>query len=246
MKKKFITLSMLTLLILAFIYSAYQLFQVMYIYHSSFYTYEKVKNVVSDKRKGDSTVRLPDIDIHFEQLKRMNPDAIAWIIIPNTPINYPVVQTTNNSFYLNHTINKEKNLAGCIFVDYENLPNFTDLHTLLYGHNLKNGMMFAALNNYADKDFWRKNPCFWILTPEHKYCYQIFSTYLTAAEVSKSYQIEFQNLEEYQNFIYFITKKANYKTNTNIRVTDKIVSLSTCTNQDRFRRIVHGKLVSVQ
>lgn len=214
-------------------------------YHTSQLIYKQVKNAVEDTKKEDSAAFLPDIDIDFKQLKKINPDAIAWIVIPGTPVNYPVVQTSNNSYYLHHAINKEKDIAGCIFADYENRSDFTDLHTLLYGHNLKNGMMFAALNNYSEKSYWKKSPYFWILTPDQNYCYQIFSTYLAEPEFSQSYQITFQNLQEYQNFIDSLIRKSNYKTNTNIRITDKTVTLSTCTNQDKFRRVVHGKLVVI-
>lgn len=247
MKKKFFRILMLTAFILVFILSAYQLFQIFLIYHSSSLVYEKVKNAVEDTNNEKSTAFLPDATIDFKQLKTINPDAIAWIIIPDTPINYPVVQTNNNTYYLNHTINKGNDIAGCIFVDYENRSDFVDLHTLLYGHNLKNGMMFAALNHYAKKSFWENNPYFWILTSDKTYCYQIFSTYLVEPEIAKtnSYQIEFQNLEEYQKFLNAITSNSDYKTNITVRLTDKITTLSTCTSQNEFRRVVHGKLINI-
>ena len=88
------------------------------------------------------------IQVDFEALRQQNPDIIAWIYSTDTPINYPVVQSEDNSYYLRRLIDGTRNTAGTIFADFRNAPDFSDRNTLVYGHNMKNNPMFGTLSEY--------------------------------------------------------------------------------------------------
>ena len=88
------------------------------------------------------------VTVDFEALKKINPEIIAWIRIPDTRIDYPVVQGTDNEYYLKHTFKKTEHVAGSIFLDKDNSPDFTNRKTILYGHNMKDGSMFQGLHKY--------------------------------------------------------------------------------------------------
>ena len=89
------------------------------------------------------------LDIGLEKLQRENPDVVAWIVIPDTPISYPVLQGTDNAFYLKHNWKKERNSGGSIFMECKNNPDFTDFNTLVYGHRMRDSSMFNALRHFG-------------------------------------------------------------------------------------------------
>jgi len=109
-----------------------------------------------------------DIGIDFDALRAINPDIIGWIVVPGTTINYPIVQGRDNNWYLHHTFRGERNPAGAIFADYLNTPDFSDGHTILYGHNMQRGNMFARLHGWEGGHFR-------IYTPEGVLEFEVFA-----------------------------------------------------------------------
>ena len=132
--------------------------------------YESLEEYVSIGEDG--SYREGEMPVDFEALRKVNPDIIGWIVIPGMEISYPIVQGEDNDYYLKHTFDKAENASGCIFVEVENSPDFSDNNTFVYGHNMKNKSMFAKLNRYQEEDTFRKNPEFVIYTPEGMPCGQ--------------------------------------------------------------------------
>ena len=113
--------------------------------------------------------------ISWENLRKINSQVVSWITIPGADISYPVVQGTDDEYYLKHNFKKEEDLFGCIFLEHNNKKDLTDSHSILYGHNIEGNMMFANLNRYEQPEFLKKCPQIEITTPERKFLYRIFS-----------------------------------------------------------------------
>ena len=97
------------------------------------------------------------MSVDFDELLKINPDTRGWIYIHNTNVNYPFVQSQDNSYYLNHSFDKSYNNAGWVFLDYRNdLSDFNNKNTILYAHNMNNKTMFGTLINILSNDFYKK------------------------------------------------------------------------------------------
>jgi len=128
---------------------------------------ERIENSQVAPSAPDEVV-YEDTDIDFDALRAINPNIVGWIVVPGTTIDYPVVQGRDNNWYLHHTFRGERNPAGAIFLDYLNAPDFSDGHTLVYGHNMQRGNMFAPLHGWDGTRFR-------IYTPEGIFEYEVFA-----------------------------------------------------------------------
>lgn len=187
-------------------------------------------------------IKFPLINVNFTELLKKNTDTIAWINVNNTNINYPIVQTTNNNYYLNHSFNKKQNDAGWVFMDYRNNKNFENKNTIIYAHNRLNKTMFGSLSEVL-KESWYKNKDNHIIrisTPTENTSWQIFSVYKIKTE---TYYIttDFTN-EEYEQFLTTIKNRSKYNFNTNLSANDQIITLSTCYSNTE-KTVVHAKLI---
>lgn len=186
---------MLTVILVAaigvFIYAAYNLYHIYTEYKKGTDEYNQIAQMAVTEREPDKdgvdmvegeSLKAP-MDIDFASLKSVNEDVIGWIYVEALPdINYPIVQGEDNDTYLHMTYEGNYNFAGTIFMDYENKDDFSDCNTLVYGHNMKNGSMFAQLKNFSKNDeTYKKSKYFWIFTPEKNYRYEIISAYTTGA-----------------------------------------------------------------
>lgn len=188
--------------------------------------------------------------VDFDALQAINPDIYAWIEIPGTVINYPVVQHQNDDvYYLNHTVEGVLGYPGSIYIESLNNKDFTDPNTVIYGHNMKDGMMFAQLHYYKDAEFMLNNPDVYIYTPDNIFIYRIFAgiTY-NDRHILKSF--DFAQEDQYQIFLDSLAQVRNLSSyiDQQIKVTtaDRILSLSTCTNQDDQRFLLMAILVTEQ
>lgn len=185
------------------------------------------------------------LQIDFAGLQAVNPDVIAWIEIPGLSISYPVVQGTDNAYYLHHLFTGEYNSSGSIFADCHNQPDFTDQNTIIYGHNMKNGSMFGTLSRYQDEALWEASPYFYLYVPGKVLKYQIFSCYAGYVR-SQAYTYSFPEESDFEIFLGQIRSYAGYDTSVEVGKTDRVVTLSTCVSSRRdYRYIVHGKLKEV-
>jgi sortase B len=184
-------------------------------------------------------------NINFAALQDENNDIIGWIEIPGTVADYPIVQTFNNEYYMDYNVKKEKSIAGAIFMDSDN-HGFEDINIVIYGHNLNNGTMFAALHKYEEESFYEENKYINIYTPEGQLTYEIFAVY-ERDDARILYQADFDDKEYYQSYLDSVINGGyKYYILEDIEVTtdDNIISLSTCVrNKAKSRFIVQGVLI---
>ena len=185
----------------------------------------------------------------LKNLRETNPDVIGWISIPGTVIDYPIVQTTDNDYYLDHSITKTYLKSGSIFADYRNQSDWSDQNTVIYGHNMASGEMFAQLAKYKSGTFMRNNRYIYIYTDEGIRVYSIFSAYQT--DIYNPYtRIRFDDSSEFAEWAKKAYSSSIKKASGSFRFKgdEKILTLSTCTNgldhDERFA--VHAVLTEVR
>lgn len=186
-------------------------------------------------------MKLKFIDVDINKLKTFNPDTIGFIKVMGTNINYPFVQTKDNDYYLNRSYDKTYNNAGWIFLDYRN-NEFNDKNTIIYGHGRINGTMFGSLKDTL-KSSWQNNKDNYIIkisTEKENSIWQIFSVYKIAT-TSDYLQTTFSD-NEFESFINLIKGRSSYNFETNVTNEDKVLTLSTCYN-DNDKMVVHAKLI---
>lgn len=193
-------------------------------------------------------VDIPDKNLSFADLKSVNEDIYAWIYVPGTEVDYPVLQhPTDDSFYLEHNIDKRAGLPGCIYTELINGISFADRNTVMYGHNMLNGTMFATLHRFADKNFFDENRYIFVYTPYTTYVYEIFAAY-TYSDVHLLKGIDITSEEKFEDYIENIYSVRGMNNNfaSGIKATpqDKILTLSTCTGDESKRYLVQGVLLN--
>ena len=182
------------------------------------------------------------IAVDFEALSGKNDDLVAWILIPAVDISYPVVQGDDNEYYLHRDINRDYLFAGSIFMDTYNTPSFYNYNTIIYGHNMRDGSMFARLKDFTDKQTYEKCRYFWVMTPDGDYLYEICSVH-PASSGSETYTVRFENYEHYRKWQDEMLSLSVVATGVRLEYQDRIVTLSTCTENSSIRMTVQGKLV---
>ena len=185
-------------------------------------------------------------EIDLEALRQRNPDVIGWILLPDTDINYPIMQGTDNDYYLNHTWLGEKNAVGSIFMEHRNRPDFTEYNTILYGHNMINGSMFSDLRHYTGERFHKDHPYVYVVTDDGVLRYEIFSAY--QAELgSTTYGLSFRQEDTKKEFLIHALRSSKFDMGIPPELTDRILTLSTCSGTGGSTRwVVHGRLKMVQ
>ena len=180
----------------------------------------------------------------FDTLKKINQDIVGYIEVKNTNVNYPIVKSNDNSYYLNHFYDKEKNNVGSIFLDYRNDLENLSRNNIIYGHGRLDKSMFGSLNNLLEKDWLSNKDNYYITvtTPNKIMTFKIFSVYTIDKE---SYYIKtyFSSNKYFKDFLETIMKRSIYNFGTDVNTTDKILTLSTCKNDFGKRIVVHAKLL---
>lgn len=201
-----------------------------------------------------TTSTLPENDfVNFEELMNINPDIYAWIYIPNTNVDYPIAQSSDDksdSFYLDHNVYGNYQFSGTIYTEKKNARDFSDPVTVLYGHNMLNGSMFASLHKFNDKAFFDNNNTIFVFTKDKIYTYLIYSAYqYDDRHLLNSFDIENENsLKEFLDSTlverpYYCNVREDITLNTD----DHILTLSTCMNGGgNVRYLVQGVLVNEQ
>lgn len=202
---------------------------------------EEISQFVSvDEAKEDNEEKYV---IDFEKLKEKNSDTVAWLKVNETNIEYPVVKTTNNDYYLSHNFNKEYNLAGWIFADYKNKLDGTDKNLVIYGHNMRDDSMFGSLKKVINEEWYNNedNRYITLIIENETQIYEVFSVYQIEKE---DYYIQTNfNTEEFNTFAQTIKKRSKKDFNVNISGEDNILTLSTCANNNKYRVVLHAKKI---
>ena len=183
--------------------------------------------------------------IDWAGLKVKNEDIVAWIDIPAIEISYPVLQAEDNDFYLHRDINREYLFAGSIFMDCLNSADLSNYNTIIYGHNMRDGSMFAGLKRFHDEATLKSCNYFWIYTPEGDFLYKISSIHY-AAVGSDTYTVRFGSYQEYVDWLNKMQNATELRTGVELQNGDKVVTLSTCTTDASIRTVVHGKCIWYQ
>lgn len=177
----------------------------------------------------------PQVD--FASLRVLNSDVVGWIYGPGTRINYPVVQGTDNSFYLTHMFDGKENKCGSIFMDSLNNMDFSNTNSVLHGHHMKNGSMFASLTEYESQAYYDSHPVLWLATPEKSYQVEIFTGFVTDVD-SEVWQIEFATKEEYKNWLGQMKERGMFECDVIPGIEDQILTLATCSYKYEDARFV--------
>ncbi len=200
-----------------------------------------------------SETSLLDNPVNFEVERTENSDIYAWIYIPNTNINYPILQhAILDNYYLSHNVKGEKATEGAIYTQMANTLDFTDPVTVLYGHNLIDGTMFSTLHYFENPDFFKENEFIYIYTPGRILTYRVISAYMyDDRHILNSF--DFSNPSITQDYFNYVTNPdsllANVRAETELASGDTIIQLSTCFNEwiySNNRYIVTGVLVDNQ
>lgn len=184
---------------------------------------------------------IPYVD--FETLSERFPGIIGWLLLEGTPIDYPIMQTTDNSFFLSHLPDGTRQRAGSIFLDCRNSPDLTDGNSLIYGHMSSSGEMFGALRNYRNQEFYNRNPVLNIYTPERDCELVLIAGYLLDSGVEVP-PLAFSGENDFYDYIDDIRGRSFFVSDTDVSADDQIVCLCTCAYDFRNARlIIVGKLV---
>ena len=188
-------------------------------------------------------IKMDLININFEDLKKENSNTVGWIQVKGTNINYPFVQANNNDFYLNHSFNKKYNNAGWVFMDYRNNKKEFDKNTILYAHGRLDKTMFGSLKNILTSDWINNsnNHVIKLSTEEENTLWQVFSVYRIPT-TNDYLKINFNNDNSFLEFATMLLERSDYDFNTKISVNDKILTLSTCYNEND-KVVLHAKLI---
>lgn len=188
-------------------------------------------------------------DVYYEQLekawtnlKQKNSDTVAWLNVPGTKVNYPVVQSGDNIYYLNRNFYRNSNIYGWVFMDYRNKVDTLDQNTIIYGHRTSNGIMFGTLQGVLNKS--------WYTNPDNQYIYfdtetesnrwQIFSIY--TVDVTNDYlYTNFNSDAQREEFFNKIKGRSIHDFEVSVDIHDKILTLSTCFEGSEKRLVIHAK-----
>ena len=227
--------------------SIYQIVMMILPYYQGGQEYDKVKEMAVTEPEPEEEEKPGDgFQVDFDALLAENPDTVAWIRLEEPAvISYPVVKSRDNEEYLTKTFSANDNKLGAIFLDKRNHSSFTDKNSFIYGHNLKvGGEMFSQLNAYADEEFCKQHPYFYIYTPDGTTkVYQVFSAGVVKA-VAENYNLDYDTDEDFLNYLELCKNSSNYQVEADLNSGSRIVSLSTCTNVLEDERIlVQGVLI---
>ena len=200
--------------------------------------------VVASPEEEDPHIReLEDLDL--EALRKVNPDVVGWIRIPDTEVDYPLMQGSDNDYYLNRTWDEQPNSIGSIFLEHLTSPDLTDFNTIIYGHNMSTGAMFGSLRHYDTLSYWEEHPYVYIRSDQGVYRYEIFSAYVADVE-SNTFGLAFPSENSMTKFLENALQDSVIDTGIQPEITDRILTLSTCSFIGYTHRwVVHARLKMV-
>lgn len=243
--KRLICTVLLILLLCVFLFSAYRIYSYIGEERESGYLMNSLidEAVVpsSDLENEPNAKERPPITVDFNALWETNQDIIAWIYCEGTPINYPIAQRDDNSYYLRRLLDGSYNVAGTLFLDYRCKADFTNCNSIIYGHNMKNDTMFGTLLEYTEQSYYEAHPVMWLLTPEQNYKIELFAGFVTPSD-SESYDV-ICNMNDWKQYIEDALQKSTFTANVESEGIERIITLSTCSYEyGNARYVLLGRL----
>ena len=177
--------------------------------------------------------------VDHDFLKIMNDNYVGYIVIPGTEVDYPIVQGDDNSHYLRYDYYEKESISGCPFLDCRQAPDFSEFNSTICAHNQKDKKMFGTLDRYRTQEFWETNPYVYIMTPEGNYRYKIFAVY-DQYYVDVIFSPHFPSETSKKELIDLALERSIYKTNVEVKTTDHILTLYTCTENTDLRFVVQA------
>lgn len=230
-----------------FLVAAWKLYGYWRHYHDGKKEYESLREYVKEDANSDKKDEKKDvcpITVDFDALAKVNPDVKAWLYIEGTGINYPVVQSKDNNYYLHKTFEGRDSYIAAIFLDAACASDFSSDNSIIYGHNLKNGEMFGMLKkNYdtaynSDADYTEHRKI-WVVTPKAQIEYEVFAAREIDVNADKDvYTIDFATEEEYAAYLKKAAAKSLYQTDTKVSEENPMLTLSTCTSSSEAGRFI--------
>lgn len=182
---------------------------------------EEVAEETEDEEDGEA--------IDWDRLKKINPDIIAWIRVPGTKIDYPVLQCSEWNEYLHKNYKGEESYPGSIFIQPECPADFSGSHSILYGHNMRNLSMFGSLHQFEKEAFYRKNNKVYLYQPDQTIIGTVYSTY-DCRDTGRTYETAFDSGEKWKDWLLMSRENSYYDTGKVPEKADRVVTLSTCSN----------------
>ena len=184
-------------------------------------------------------------EINLTALREVNPDVIGWITIPDTELDYPIMRGEDNQYYLEHTWDRQPNSAGSIFLECQNSADLSDFNTIIYGHRMKDGSMFASLKYYKTEEHRNRHPYVYIVDDNGVHRYEIFAAY-EAGIKTYTYCIGFTE-ERKAAFLESCLERSVINTGITPTINDRILTLSTCTGTGYDTRwVVQARLAAAE
>ena len=222
--------------------------------YNTYYKETKTDDILSDIKVDETQITETKTEkmLQLEELKKENNDIVAWLEILNTKINYPVLQTSDNEYYMKHNYKKEKSGDGSIFLDKDYNWDIPSSNLLIYGHNNKNGNMFQDLLKYEDENYYKEHPTIQFTTVNEDCTYDIIAVFKSRVYYKSEqnvfryyYFINAENEEEYNNYVEESKKASLYDTGKTAEYGDQLLTLSTCEySQEDGRFVIVAKKVN--
>lgn len=175
--------------------------------------------------------------INLAALREVNRDVIGWIAIPGTEVSYPLLQGTDNQYYLEHTWKGTGSSVGSIFLDYQVSADFSDFNTLIYGHRMRNETMFGSLKHYKDSNYWQAHPSIYLVTDDAVCRYDIYAAYEPGVK-EITFSLGQMDQETREALIQLGLERSVIETDIEPTAEDRILTLSTCTGRGYSSRWV--------
>ena len=192
--------------------------------------------------ESEAAVETAPIEVDFDALWAENPDVVAWLYCPDTPINYPIVQAADNAYYLRRLLDGSRNVAGTLFMDYRNAADFADWNSVVYGHNMTNGTMFGSLPKYKEQAYYDAHPQLYLLTPEKDYAIRVAAGFVTPAD-APLYTAFSPDGEAREQLVGEWLTKSDFASESALAPEGKYITLSTCSYEyDNARYVLIGVL----
>lgn len=224
-----------------FLYAIFQIAEILEDYKQASKEYELLaENVLTITEYIPEAETLPGYELDFASVKAQNKDFVGWIILPDSKINYPIVKSMDNEEYLTTTFEGEKASSGAIFMDRNCENDFSSKNTIIYGHNMKNGSMFRALNFMSNEEYFASHHTFCIDQGNGFEDYEVISCYETVETDTRSWKLVFESEEAYRNWLLQIKERCTYECQE-FDAEKNTITLSTCRGESGGvgRFIVH-------